>query len=93
MNKYLQVIRKTAIDYKGSYSDEGVNPYETAMCECNEYIEKLEKQNKKYREVLEQYANQSNWIGDILEPKVNCLWYPRNNGYELAQEVLKEGEK
>jgi hypothetical protein len=93
MNKYLQVIRKTAIDYKGSYSDEGVNPYETAMYECNGYIEKLEKQNKKYREVLEQYANQLNWSGDIMEPKVNCHWYSRNNGYELAQEALKEGEK
>ena len=54
-----------------------------------EQLRKYQKTMRRYQSVLEKYADKGNWncCAGFFDAFTLC------NGYELAQEVLKEGEK
>jgi len=67
--------------------------------ELKEEIEKLEKQNQKYREALKEYADLDNWISEEMPSSFNNykdlhynVFISENDGCELAQAALEEEE-
>lgn len=53
-------------------------------------IERMQAREQKLREALEKHAAESNWTDDGGTYGGKIVFLERENGYELAQRVLKE---
>lgn len=48
---------------------------------------------KRLRAALKQYADHTRWMGfGVIADDDQCVWCGRNNGWEIAEAALKEGE-
>jgi hypothetical protein len=68
--------------------DKDVIDFETAL----DYIEQLEAENKRLKEALGVYADESNWYSVYGGEEENLFLYFGGHGFQYAHEALKGNE-
>lgn len=89
-NGYGTILDKRGYCYKPSCQSCSYDEVEQQNTRLQSELDKQIKDNRKLVNALEKYANSGYWFAST-EFDGDCVFlHPDSNGYEIAQQVLKE---